>query len=93
MSQFILSVQNHLEADIVAIDEPFGPSITDGNLRVMVLSDEVKGKVQNFGDFLDFCIFYSEFRFLFKPFEPIKVLLKKSINFGQITVLDRWPAM
>ena len=43
LDDFLVSVQSHLTTDIVAIDEPFGPSITDGNLQVMVLSDEATG--------------------------------------------------
>jgi len=46
LNEFLISVQSHLKPDIVPIEEPFGPSITDGSLDVMILSDEVKGAIE-----------------------------------------------
>ena len=46
LEAFLHSIHlSNQKTEIVPIDEPFGPSITDGQLDVMVLSSEVEGAI------------------------------------------------
>lgn len=40
MREFLLDIDNTLQFDIVPIDDPFGPTASDPDLQLIVVSDE-----------------------------------------------------